>query len=340
MREDQPRILILRLSSIGDILLTTPFIRQVRIHFPEAKIDFVVKKQFFQLLKNNPHLNKIYQLDPEQGIKGLLTLRRKLVAAQYTYIFDLHHNFRTELLTAFVPADEKRTIHKDIRKRFLLVTFKKNIYSTILPIPQRYRQVAAELGVEDDGNGLEILWKNRVAERLWRRLKRLDLDHNYLVLAPGAGFKTKRWPIEYFREVVQYILENRKEKIILLGSAEERKDFEPLLLSKKVVNLAGQVSLLEAAVVLSDARLVVSNDSGLMHMATAVNSPLVAIFGSTVEEFGFFPYKAKAVVLQVEGLKCRPCSHIGKKACPKKHFKCMRDIQPQTVINHISKMIR
>ena len=107
-------------------------------------------------------------------------------------------------------------------------------------------------------------------------------------------------------------------------------------LNEKIVNLSGKLKLLETAALISGASLVLANDSGIMHMATAVNTPVVAIYGSTVRELGFFPFRAESQVIENNKVKCRPCSHIGKKHCPKKHFKCMRDIQPEHVFKTIS----
>ncbi len=328
------RILIIRLSSIGDVLLATPFIRQTRISFPDAAIDFVVKKKFIDLIKYNPHLHKIYSIDENEGISGLWRLRKKLLKNEYDYIFDLHNNIRSRILT-FNANSQVFRIKKDKLKRALLVYLKINTYKTVLPIPERYLKVGEKAGVKDDLNGLEIFWKNHIEEGLLSIFDRGFLQKGYVVIAPGAGFKTKQWLPNYFKDLIKKLVSAKNINIILLGGQKEAKSFEALRISDKVFNLAGELSLLETAIVISKAKFLVSNDSGLMHLATAVNTPVLAIFGSTVKELGFFPFRSEHKICENENLWCRPCSHIGRNFCPLFHFKCMKDIKPQAVFNQL-----
>jgi len=327
------KILILRLSSIGDILLTTPFIRQVRTAFPKAQIDYVIKTGFSELLSNNPHLDNVYDVKPDQGIKGLLVLKKFLKKQSYDYVFDLHNNFRTKALTAFT---NKNAIKKDKLKRTILVYTKHNRYNEIIPIPQRYLNVGKFAGIKDDELGLELFWKDETEKKIDASLNKDKINSQIIVLAPGAAHYTKRWPLEYFKELIEKISKSYNDSIVLLGSADERKDFDCLVQSQRVINFAGQLSLLESAAVLSRARLIISNDSGLMHMATAVKTPLIALFGSTVKELGFFPFRSEHIIVENTELNCRPCSHIGKSKCHLKHFQCMLEIKP----NHIFKQIQ
>ncbi len=320
-------------------MLASPFIRQTRIQFPDAQIDFVIKKQFYELVKDNPHLNHIYVVDPQKGLGGLWQLRGRLRKNDYTYIFDLHNNIRSRLLTAFHKSPKITHMQKDIRKRFLLVRFKKNTYAGITPIAQRYLQVGSAAKIKDDQNGLEIFWKDSVEEETSQKLEENAIREPYFSIAPGATYQTKRWPAEYFKELISTILQKHKEQIVLLGGKAERDTFTELVVSERVFNLAGKVSLQQAAVVLSHASVLVSNDSGLMHMATAVKTPVLAIFGSTVKELGFFPYRSKYFVLENKALQCRPCSHVGRNSCPKGHFKCMKDLKPEAAYRLFRRLV-
>ena len=336
--ENALKILILRLSSIGDILLCTALIRQIRTTYPDAQIDFIIKKEFFDLLRYNPHLNTLYEVDKKDGRRGLKELRQIIKKNDYDYILDLHNNFRTNYLHGFLSGTNKNKIKKDYLKRLLLVKFKINIYDEVITIPQRYFDVARELKVEDDHQGLEIHWHTGEIGRA-NELSASLKQKPYFVLACGAGFFSKQWPLEYFRELIQKLLSTHQESIVILGSKSEAERFRSLVISDRVRNLAGELTLLEAAAVIAEARAVVSNDSGLMHMATAVKTPVLAIFGSTVEELGFFPFRSEHRVLQNIDLNCRPCSHIGKNHCPKKHFKCMRELTPDMAYYNLLKLI-
>jgi heptosyltransferase-2 len=161
----------------------------------------------------------------------------------------------------------------------------------------------------------------------------------YFALAPGATYYTKRWPADYFKELIQIILKKHKEPIVLLGSEGERESFAKLMVSERVINLAGELNLQQAAAVLSHATALVSNDSGLMHMATAVKTPVLAIFGSTVKELGFFPYRSKYFVMENKTVTCRPCSHVGRHSCPKGHFKCMKELKPQAAYRLFKRLV-
>lgn len=330
-----PRILILRLSSIGDILLTTAFIRQVRSAFPAAQIDFVIKEQFSELLEYNPHIDNIYKVRKEDGLKDLLYLRGKIFSNPYNFVFDLHNNFRTRILTL---GHSKSTITKNLIKRWLLVGLKINLFRVVKTIPEKYLGVATKAGIADDGLGLEAYWAEHDENRVAAFLKEGNYKNEFVALAPGAMHYTKRWPAEYFTELIQKILTGSKQHVLLLGSAHEAPLLDQLVSSDRVINVAGNFSIIESAILLSKAKGLVSNDSGLMHLATAVRTPVVAIFGSTVEELGFFPYRGKSAIVENKNLNCRPCSHVGKKACPKKHFKCMQEILPDTVYNELQRI--
>lgn len=330
------KILIIRLSSIGDILLTTPFIRQTRMAFPDSTIDFVIKQRFIDLVRFNPHINHIYSVAEEEGLKGLNEIRKQINSRRYDYIFDLHNNIRSRIITRGLKVPVFR-MHKDKLKRALLVYAKINLYKKPVPIPLRYLQVGKAAGIKDDGNGLEIFWKNYIEENLFDYVDRHFFSKPFIAIAPGAGFKTKRWPIEYFAELIKKLETVKSLPVVLLGSKDEASYFKPLEALPRVTNLAGKLTLLEAAILISKAKFLVANDTGLMHMATAVKTPVLAIFGSTVEEFGFFPFRSEHQVVQKEGLWCRPCSHIGRNHCPLGHFKCMKDLTPELVFNRLKK---
>ena len=335
-------ILIIRLSSIGDILLSTPFIRQVRQKFPEVKIDFVVKDIYKDLIKYNPHLDNVFSLRLNKDKSELYELKQTLQERSYQIVFDLHNNLRSNYLKRHLKAALKRSIHKSKIKQSLLVWFKINNYDKEIPIPERYLAVGRDTGVEDDGNGLEIFWNDDTGQsaREKARIEKLELDHPFVALAPGAGFFTKRWPVKKFETLIEIIQQEKKLPIVVFGGKEDNEIGKILSQPDNVINLCGKLSLLETACLLSKGTALVSNDSGLMHMATAVKTPVVAIFGSTVKELGFFPFRSRSQVVENSILSCRPCSHIGRNKCPKGHFKCMEDISVQQVYEEIHQFLR
>jgi heptosyltransferase-2 len=327
------KILIIRLSSIGDILLSTPFIRQVRRTYPKAQIDFVVKDIYKNLLVHNPHIDELFYIQLQEEKKELSQLKKKLRNKSYTVVFDLHNNLRSNYLKRGINADAIRSIKKEKLKQSLLVWFKINLYSQETPIPNRYRVVAKDLGVKDDGGGLELYWEKDTVDSANQKAisKGLDLNKPFIALAPGAGFFTKRWPVEKYENLIGLVQRSEKSKIVVFGGEKDKEVGSYLKKHKNIIDLIGQLSLLETAYIISKGEMIVSNDSGLMHMATAVQTPVIAIFGSTVKELGFFPYRSESVVIENAEIFCRPCSHIGRENCPKGHFKCMEDITPEQV---------
>jgi len=336
------KILIIRLSSIGDILLSTPFIRQIRETFPDAKIDFIVKDIYKDLLVHNPHINELYCLKLNEGRKELDDLKVTLRDESYSVVFDLHNNMRSNYLKSGIQSGKTYSIKKGKFKQILLVYCKINIYEKETPIPHRYLSVAKEYGVKDDEKGLELFWNKETIDSAEKKVisMGLELDHPYICLAPGAGFFTKRWPEEKFDNLVKLIQQNNEFQIIVLGDDKDKEAGLSLKKQRNIIDSSGKLSLLETAYIISKGKMIVSNDSGLMHMATSVNKPVLAIFGSTVKELGFFPYRAKSKVIENSDLSCRPCSHIGRKSCPKKHFRCMDEITPERVYTELGQLLQ
>jgi len=335
------KILLIRLSSIGDILLTTPFIRQTRKAYPDSQIDFVIKKEYSDLLKNNPNINNLLEFDTTRGMQGLKNLKKLLRDENYDYVFDLHNNIRSNYLHLGLQSKYKYRIKKNKFVQFLYVKYKINRYPEIIPIAERYINVGKRAGIRDDDKGLEIFFDKNSEKSVNMILEQNEIKQNdaFYAIAPGAGFYTKRWPIDNFKIFVKNILENHNSKIVVLGNNADKHQGEVLAEYDNVIDLTGQLALLQSAILLSKSKVLVSNDTGLMHMATSVKVPVLGIFGSTVKEFGFFPYRSKSRVVEIRDLKCRPCSHIGRNNCPKEHFKCMKEISPEMVVENFEKLL-
>jgi lipopolysaccharide heptosyltransferase II len=317
-------ILILRLSSIGDILLTTAFVRQTRKALPVANITYVVKKEFQGLLKYNPNITKIIAYDSTTKIKGLKSLNLFFRETNYDLVFDLHNNMRTNRVLSGIDSKKIFKIKKNKIKRALLVYLKINSYKSIKTIPERYLDVGSTCGVKDDGLGLELFLSKENKKNDLAKSKKYDLiPSRYICFGPGAAHFTKMWSVNNYEKVIQKITTETDYKVALLGSSAEKGLLRSIQQNTNVVNLSGSLSLQESAEIISESAGLVSNDSGLTHMAAALQKPVLAIFGSTVEELGFFPYRADSTIIEND-LWCRPCSHVGRKKCPLGHFKCMR----------------
>ncbi len=314
------KILVLRFSSIGDIVLTTPVIRELATQVPGAEVHFATKPAFAQLFTANPYVRKTHVLTG-----SLSDLFTDLLAEKFDHVIDLHNNLRTRLITARLGVPTRRFDKLNIEK-WLLVNLK---ISRLPPvhIVDRYRATAAHLGILDDGGGLDYF----IPAGQEIALDSLPQTHRagYVALAIGAQHYTKRLPTEKLIEACDKLA----APLVLLGgkedmpvAAEIKAHFQRMPTSPTVIyNAVGRYSLHGSASLVRQARLVVSHDTGLMHIAAAFQRPIISVWGNTVPAFGMTPFRTPFHSLEVLGLPCRPCSKIGYADCPKGHFKCMRE---------------
>ena len=337
----------MRLSSFGDIVLSSPLIRVLRSLYPEALIDFLVKSEFAELVKFNPHLSAVYELKTSD-MSELRSLKSRIRQERYDVILDIHNSLRSRYLRIFSRSSRTGVINKRAVARFILVNLKRNFYKRTVPVPVRYIETAACLGAADDGQGLEIFLPDDTLTMVRSMMTKYGLgQYGHVVgIAPAARHFTKRWPQDRFVDLGVLLARTRSVKLLLFGGREDADHCGDIaqminaeLKSNAAESLAGKLSLLETAAALDECSVVVTNDTGIMHLAAARKRRIVAIFGSTVKEFGFFPYGTENAVLETKGLYCRPCSHIGLDRCPEGHFRCMGDIQSADVLGAVEGML-
>jgi heptosyltransferase-2 len=320
------KILIIRLSSLGDILLATPLIRNIKKKYPLIQIDFILKDEYSDLLKNNPHINKI--LPYSKGTTNHLinhSINQSSNHSGYDLIVDLQNNLRSRKITSKLKARTVRFKKYSLRK-FLLVKTKINLMKNLPSIPERY---AETIGVQLDESGVEIISNKKPSDKI------VGLK-NLVGICPGAKHFTKRYPIEYQIQLSKLLVENNFNVVLFGGRIDKEICNEISVAVPQVINLQNEDDILQTVSDMQLCDTIVCNDSGLMHVASSLNKKLIAIFGSTVREFGFMPYNCKnSIVVENEKLSCRPCSHIGRAACPKSHFNCMREIKPEKIFQII-----
>lgn len=334
-------IVVFRLSSIGDIVLTSPLVRAVRSDIgPKARLDFVVRREFAELVRSNHHLSVVHEYDASTGWKGLRELNATLRAEHYGLVIDLHDSIRSRYLRTCCGANAITVVNKRKWERWKLVHWKKNSYCGIVSVPERYIETVSAFGIADDGRGLELFVPDTVQTSVARKMAALShySSEHVIGLCPGAKHFTKRWQKEKFAELGVRLIRSHKARILLFGGPAERDDcafvtseIASVAGYESVADFSGKFSILETAAAFDSCDVIVSNDSGLMHVAAARKKKIVALFGSTVREFGFAPYGTESTIVERPRLGCRPCSHIGRSACPLRHFRCMNDISVDEV---------
>lgn len=310
------KFLILRFSSIGDIVLTTPAVRCLKQQYPNAEVHYLTKSKFGFLLADNPYVDKVWLLEKDLG--GLL---KQLKAENFDHIIDLHTNIRTLRikLTLFKNAHSFKKLNIE---KWLQTQFKIN-YLPDIHIVDRYLDTLKSFGVKNDDLGLDyfIPYKDKV-ERDWIPETHRD---SFVAYAIGGQHATKKLPVHRMIELCQKI----NSPIILLGGKEDFEAGEAIRVAvgdNLIFNSCGKYNFNQSASIVEQSHIVFSHDTGLMHVASAFKKKVYSIWGNTVPAFGMYPYKTAFEVIENNNLDCRPCSKIGYKACPKKHFKCMNEV--------------
>ena len=326
------KFLIVRFSSIGDIVLTTPVIRCLKQQVPDAEIHFLVKEAFREVVEHNPYIDKLHVLAHSWEL-----MIEELKLENYDYIIDLHNNVKTLRLKNELKVKSFSFYKLNIQK-YILTALKVNLLPKV-HIVERYLKTVASFGVKNDGEGLDHFISSR------EETKRDDIPAShyagYIACVIGAAHGTKRWPVHKWKEFCKTM----DHPVILLGGktdAEAAREIASVD-DVKVYNACGKFSINESADLVRKAKLIISNDTGLMHIAAAYKKPLISLWGNTVPSFGMYPYygerflagRQKKIydIIQVNKLWCRPCSKIGYDKCPLGHFKCMEKIEVQTVLN-------
>lgn len=344
---------IMRLSSLGDVLLATPLVRMLRMRYPESRIDVVVDKRFADVWRHNPNITTLIELDRDAGLNGILaakhTARQVLLnetgIKKYDVLIDLQRNLRS-MIFRFRLGTCITKVKKFRLQKIGLTLFKRGKDAEPVLIPMRYAAAAKAcwvVGLTDYGYGLEFWLPEEVNEELYPPVNYyvnsifdiLNERAPRIAFAPGARYFTKRWPAEKFVELGTMLQREYHAAIVLIGGPDDVEICSEIeaKLPYPSENHAG-ASLFDSVRIIDGCDFAITNDSAAMHLAAARQTPVVAIFGSTVREFGFEPFRAPHRIAEVE-LSCRPCSHIGRSSCPKGHFNCMNLVSADSVLELI-----
>jgi heptosyltransferase-2 len=338
------RYLVIQTAFIGDTILTLPLIQALKKVEVETSVDVLVIPRTSGLFSNHPAVSEILIFDKngkDRGFSGLRRVERLIGEHQYEAALVPHRSIRSALLPWLgrIPTRigfdrsagwflltqtvrYEQSLHEVDRNLSLLKPLGMNVYGKILP--DLYPS-------EEDIQAVD-------AFLMQSNLK----DQSSLIgIAPGSVWNTKRWLKERYSELTRRLVE-MGFGVILVGGEQDRElcqDMRSGAASRRVEVAAGRLSLLQSAELIRRCKAFVSNDSAPLHLATAMRTPVVAIFGSTIPEFGFAPYGDKSVVLETKGLSCRPCSAHGRQRCPIKTFECMENISTELVFNKVQEMV-
>lgn len=329
------KFLIIRFSSIGDIVLTTPVIRCLRKQYPDAEIHFLTKYAFKNIVAHNLYINKIHTLGDSFEL-----MLHELATEEYDFIIDLHNNLRTLRIKKFLKNAKSFSFSKLNIEKFILTNFKINTLPNKHIVDRNFECISS-LQVLNDGLGLDYFIP------AMDNVKNDDIPtshmHGYIALVIGAALATKKMPLHKLTELCAAI----DHPIILLGGKEDYEDGKAIAKQDeiKIYNACGKFNLNESAHLIKKSKLVITHDTGLMHIAAALQKPIISVWGNTVPAFGMYPYYGKRSsmqydVVEINKLWCRPCSKIGFKKCPRGHFKCMEKIAVNDIVNLVKQHLQ
>jgi ADP-heptose:LPS heptosyltransferase len=320
------KLLIVRFSSIGDIVLTTPVIRCLKQQLDQVEIHYLTKQKFRTILSENPYIDQLHTIE-----KSTNEITSKLKSLDFDYIIDLHNNIRTRSLSWKLGVKTYRFPKLNIKK-WLYVRFKINLLPNI-HIVDRYFDAVKSLSIKNDFLPCDFYIKEKDQVNINQNFK--INAYSYVAFAVGAQFATKRLPNHKIREICKKI----SLPIILLGGPEDAQNGKEIQLGlSHVTNACGTFTLSQSASIVEQAKTVITHDTGLMHIASAFEKHIVSIWGNTTPAIGMYPYmprKKDFSLHEVDNLSCRPCSKIGFKACPQKHFKCMENQDVEAIVKSV-----
>lgn len=325
--DNHPKILIIRLSSIGDIVLTTPIVRCIKKQVPNAEVHYLTKASNAIILNNNTYIDKIHCYS-----NSLSETISELKKENYTLIIDLHKKLRS-LIVCF-------RLHKPVKsfdplriKKWLFVKWKINKMPN-KHIVDRYFDATKGLDIINDGEGLDYFLNEE--DYIAPDALPLSFQDGYVAIVVGSRHNTKQMPIDMMIKLCNGI----DKSIVLLGDKNDRYKAVKIenAVGARVFNGCGAYNLNQTASLIKNSYGVITPDTGLMHIAAALDKNIISVWGNTVPEFGMYPYmskdsKAEVNIFEEKNLSCRPCHKLGYSKCPKKHFRCMRNLDIDKIIS-------
>jgi heptosyltransferase-2 len=338
-------ILVIQTAFIGDAILTLPLIQVIKKNYPHSSIDVVVVPRTVDIFSHHPAISNIIPYDKrgeDNGLIGFWRLRNQLRAKNYDLIVIPHRSLRSALLGWLLKPNVRIGFDRSAG-RFLFTRIVH--YDPTDHEIDRNLSLLSPLSLRINKNELPHLYPSAEdAQVVDSMLESFGLNEENLIItvAPGTIWNTKRWPADRFAAMCKQ-LSSECSAVLLVGGKEDSAlcdEIAGMSKAKNVFNVAGKLSLLQSAELIKRSRVLISNDSAPMHLAVAVATPVVAIFGATVPEYGFAPRGTHDIVIETKGLKCRPCSIHGGKTCPIGTFECMIAITPELVVNKVRSFLR
>ncbi len=336
------KILVIRFSSLGDLVLCSPVFRELKKVFPESHVTFLTSKQHGQILDNNPYIDQVTFHPRRETFRELNQLAEQLNQQSFDIIYDIHCSLRSRWICWNMKSFFQRRppvvwkINKRGWQRTILILWKLNLLRNGFSQREVFLHPLQSQTSQPLACRTELFPSSQDKTTVKNYLRENRLDSGRLIcIGPSASVPGKRWPLTHYQSLVSKLLAEKWQIVLIGGDKEEESKRLKQYFGEDICNLAGKLTPLGSAALLEQARLVVCNDTSIAHIAEAMNTPAIAIFGPTVREFGYFPYLEKSVAIEMN-LPCRPCSRTGKGECKITQKRlCLTSISPQLVFNRV-----
>ena len=328
------KILIIRFSSIGDIVLSTSFLSTIKAQFPNSEVHFLTLDRFSSILENQPNVDRLIVLNSKSGYKDLLGLNNIIKKSNYDKIFDLHSSIRSLIITLGLNDIVSR-IKKPRLFRFLLFQFHVNLFPKNFSAIHMYHQ-CLDTNLESDYPSTHLVVTSLERKIAKKMLKEYGVNGQFIALVPGAAWERKQWSVEKYGEVINMITSSSKMNLVMFGSEKDEINDRIANLNVEVTNMSGKTNLRQAMSLLSLSKVVFGSDTGLLHIAEALGIPVNMILGPTSQETGGGVNLKSSKNIEVD-IWCRPCSQNGQKHCYRSKQYCMENISAEKVVSTLMK---
>jgi heptosyltransferase-2 len=334
---DYKHILVIQTAFLGDAILTTPLIRAIKETYPDALLDILLIPQSKPIYKHNPHIDKILLFNKKKAFNRIVSFIKLLIKIKklnYDLAISAQLSMSSSLLMYLAGIPNRLGFP---RQKLLTMTID---LPKGIPVVKRYLKLMEALTDKQFSYQTELFWDKEAEDELEISMgSYIDDDLKVVGIAPGSVWTTKRWLPTYFAELIK-MLSNHQIKSVLIGGKDDVELCKTIanLSESNPLNLAGKLSLLGSSALIKRLSLIISNDSAPLHIANAVQTDVIAIFGPTVKRFGFYPFRENDRVIEID-LPCRPCGKHGTKSCHLKHFNCMKSVTPILVFNNVIELL-
>jgi heptosyltransferase-2 len=338
------RILIVQTAFLGDVVLTLPLVEALHQHFPEASVEMLTVPAPAPLLHDQPRVAAVLTYDKrgtQRGLRGFLSIVRHIRARGYDLVLSPHRSVRSALLVACSGIPQRVGFTQ---------WFTRWAYTSTVPRPLATHEVQRNLHLlsaldtsplpDIDRLSLCVAALARQSAAAYFARCGVEPDDQVIGIIPGSQWGTKRWPAERFAVLIERLAETPRTRFVLIGGPQDRAIAETIRATchTPVLDLIGQTPLHELPAYIEHCTVVVSNDTGPMHIAAALGKPIVALFGPTTSAMGFAPYGVPWEEVSV-ALDCRPCNAHGPQQCPLSHWRCMLELSVEQVAASVRRLL-